>query len=297
MQGSSIGAEQRMAEIEIRCERTLGPTEPSDLHTSLSAGLHKQFKEPDFKAIASVMQNQMYSAAFAKDSEKEDSNAFDMTMMQQMMPGATAEEMPEEMKMLMQGANGFDAMSYVNKSKTMAPMSPFNKSATPVAALFKSELLPGAYTRRVAEADLPVEGRISSHYGDRTHPVSGHHHFHSGVDIAAPLGTAIKAPWQGKVVYVGNVSGFGANTVIMAHPETAQKDGKIVYSIFGHNDSVNVAVGDTVAKGDSFATVGSEGRSTGPHLHWETRVAEPGLAGKDIFKHEVSMTVNPLKFC
>ncbi len=297
MQGSSIGAEQRMAEIEIRCERALGPIEQPDTHASLANGLHKQFKEPDFKAIAAVMQNQMYSAAFAKDTDKEENNAFDMTMMQQMMPGATAEELPAEMQTLMQGTNGLDAMSYINKSKTMAPMSPFNKSAAPVVAPFKSELLPGAYTDKVTEAELPVDGRISSHYGDRTHPVNGHHHFHSGVDIAAPLGTAIKAPWQGKVVYIGNVSGFGANTVIMAHPETAQKDGKIVYSIFGHNDSVSAAVGDVINKGDSFATVGSEGRSTGPHLHWETRLAEPGLAGKDIFKHEVSMTVNPLKFC
>ncbi len=289
MQGSSIGAEQRIREIELRCERALGPVIDQDAHQSLATGLHRQFKEPDFKALAATMQNQMYAAALGDDKEKQESNIFDMTMMQN-MSGATAEEMPAEMQMLMQGSVGFDAKSYINKSQNLKPISPL-----PAKSMI-NELLPGAYTNKVAEANLPVEGRISSHYGERVNPVTGHQHFHSGVDIAAPMGSAITAPWDGEVVYVGKVSGFGANTVVMAHPATAQADGKIVYSIFGHNQSVSVAAGDKVAKGTNFATVGSEGRSTGPHLHWETRLAEPGLSGKDVFKHEVAMTVNPLKF-
>lgn len=294
MQGSPIAAEQRMQEIELRCERALGPVEKQGLLDSLSGSLHKQFKEPDFRSIAATMQNQLFAAALDDGKEADKVNGFDMTMLQG-MPGAipsASEEISPEMQMLMQGISGkpagFNPSTYINKSQ--APV------VEKTAPKLTSELLPGAYTTKVAEADLPVDGRISSHYGDRTHPVNGHHHFHSGVDIAAPLGSAIKAPWEGKVVYVGNVSGFGPNTVIMSHPETAQKDGKIVYSIFGHNNSVKVAVGDTVQKGDSFATVGSEGRSTGPHLHWETRLAEPGLEGKDIFKEHVAMTVNPLKF-
>ncbi len=290
MQGSPIAAEQRMQELELRCERALGPIENQGALEGLTKSLHKQFKEPDFKAIAASMQNQMYSAAFDDGKDDKETSAFDMTMLQS-LPGSlpkASEEMGPEMQLLMQGLSG--------KPVDYNPATFINKSAAPAAPKMINELLPGAYTDKVREADLPVDGRISSHYGDRTHPVNGHHHFHSGVDIAAPLGSAIKAPWEGKVVYVGNVSGFGANTVIMAHPETAQKDGKIVYSIFGHNHSVNVAAGDIVAKGDSFATVGSEGRSTGPHLHWETRLAEPGLQGKDIFKEQISMTVNPLKF-
>jgi|GEM_PF-2635165 len=288
MQGSSIGAEQRMREIEVRCERALGANiEPAAAGTTLAKGLHRNYAEPDFKALAASMQNQMYAAAFNDNKEKQDSNVFDMTMMQ-MLPGMTG-EMPAEMQMLLKGNNGIDAMSYVNKSQAVSPVAP-SKSMI-------NEILPGAYTNKVAEADLPVAGRISSHYGERNNPVTGHHHFHSGVDIAAPMGAPINAPWDGEVVYVGNVSGFGANTVVMAHPATAQADGKIVYSIFGHNSAVSASVGDKIAKGQSFASVGSEGRSTGPHLHWETRVAEPGLQGKDIFKHEVSVTVNPLKFC
>lgn len=155
----------------------------------------------------------------------------------------------------------------------------------------------------VKSATLPVQGRVSSqfsnmHAGDhgRLDPVSGHRHSHMGVDIAAAKGSPIESPWSGQVTYVGKVDGFGKGTVIVAHPETRQPDGKILYSVFGHNDQVFVKPGDQIGKGQVFATVGSDGHSTGPHLHWETRWAQPNVRGKDIFKSEIAMAVDPLSF-
>ena len=59
--------------------------------------------------------------------------------------------------------------------------------------------------------------------------------------------------------------------MIVAHENQVQADGKILYSVFGHNDKAFVKVGEQVRAGEIFATVGSEGRSTGPHVHYEVR--------------------------
>ncbi len=289
MQGSAIGAEQRIQAIELRCEQALGPIATQDSHQRLSKGLHKNFKEPDFRAVASMMQNQMYAANFSKDEDDKSSinNIFDMTMMQETLGVPLSEPFSQSVI-----PNPPESRAASLSERTMLDSQ--NKTLLGISATLKSELLAGAGAPELA--DMPVEGRISSFYGDRSHPLSGHHHFHNGLDIAAPLGTEIKAPWEGKVVYVGQLSGFGSNTVIMEHPNTLREDGKLMYSVFGHNQSVSVKTGDLVPKGESFATVGSEGRSTGPHLHWETRLAKPGLKAKDLFKQEISMTVDPLKF-
>ena len=144
------------------------------------------------------------------------------------------------------------------------------------------------------QMQFPLQGRISSDYGQRVHPITGHTDFHNGVDIAAEQGSAIRAPYDGRVSFVGDVPGFGENTVIVAHENQRQADGKILYSVFGHNQDVFVQEGQQVNQGEIFATVGNEGHSTGPHLHWETRYAPPGLSGTQIFEQHLSMTVDPL---
>lgn len=153
--------------------------------------------------------------------------------------------------------------------------------------------------KRFSLAHFPVQGRVSSNFDNhhgRVDPISGHRHHHLGVDIAAERGSPIQAPWSGEVVHVGNARGFGQNTVVVAHHETKQADGKILYSVFGHNDASFVSVGDQIAKGQTIATVGNEGHSTGPHLHWETRWAMPGLKGNDIFAEKQSLATNPLHY-
>ena len=100
---------------------------------------------------------------------------------------------------------------------------------------------------------------ISSHFGDRTNPISGKHEFHDGVDIAYPKGTPIDAIGSGVVIAVNGKSGYG-NSVEIDHG-----NGKT--SFYGHCNTVAVTVGQQINAGDVIATVGSTGYSTGPHLH------------------------------
>ncbi len=109
----------------------------------------------------------------------------------------------------------------------------------------------------------PVTGRVTSNFGVRTDPLNGQQRSHHGIDIAAPRGTPIGAAAAGKVVFVGPRGGYG-NTVIIE-----QTDGK--QTLYAHADQLLVNVGETVQAGQPIATVGSTGRSTGPHLHFEVR--------------------------
>ncbi len=152
-------------------------------------------------------------------------------------------------------------------------------------------------------AHFPVKGKVSSHFSDmsqghagRSHPISGHKHSHMGVDIAARQGAPIQSPWAGQVAYVGNIKGMGSQSVIVAHPQTVQPDGKILYSVFGHNDKATVNPGDFLSKGETLGQVGSKGHSTGPHLHWETRWADPKIDPRDLFKASASIAKDPLSF-
>lgn len=111
--------------------------------------------------------------------------------------------------------------------------------------------------------DDVVDGRISSDFGPRVDPLTHAHSFHHGIDIAAPRGTPIHAVAGGRVVAAGPAGSYG-NLV-----EIESADG--VRFRYAHTDDVMVAVGDVVDAGATIATVGSTGRSTGPHLHLEVR--------------------------
>ncbi len=118
----------------------------------------------------------------------------------------------------------------------------------------------------VTSGSWPVPGysRISSPYGYRIHPVTGASSIHTGIDIPAPTGTPVTAYDSGTVIYSG-VQGTYGNTVMIRH-----NDGKV--TLYAHNSALNVSVGQTVQKGQVVAKIGSTGRSTGPHLHFEIRV-------------------------
>jgi murein DD-endopeptidase MepM/ murein hydrolase activator NlpD len=113
---------------------------------------------------------------------------------------------------------------------------------------------------------LPLaRATMTSHYGMRTHPVLGGRRMHEGVDLAAPRGTPVYAPADG---YVQKASEFGSygNFIEMEH-------GGNIETRYGHLSGYAVAAGDQVHKGQLIGYVGSTGRSTGPHLHYEVRVA------------------------
>lgn len=120
----------------------------------------------------------------------------------------------------------------------------------------------------------PVRGWMSSKFGFRTSPFSGRRVFHEGLDIAARYGLDVRATAKGIVVFAGEKVGYG-NIVTIDH-------GYGYVTRYGHNSSLTVKVGDKVDKGDVIAKVGSTGRSTGPHVHYEVLVN--------------GIPVNPLKF-
>lgn len=109
----------------------------------------------------------------------------------------------------------------------------------------------------------PVSGQITSEYGWRDDPFKTEKGWHAGMDIAAAEGDSVSACWDGTVVFAGVRGGYG-NMVEVAHPGGWK-------SIYGHLRSYSVRPGDTVRAGGKIAEVGSTGRSTGPHLHFELR--------------------------
>ena len=113
---------------------------------------------------------------------------------------------------------------------------------------------------------MPVEGvRLSSDYGMRTHPVLGGRRGHKGVDLAGPVGTPILATADGMISKAEWFSSYGLYVSI--------EHGGDLQTRYGHMSRLNVAAGQAVRKGDVIGFIGSTGRSTGPHLHYEVRVA------------------------
>ncbi|MEJ2565897.1 MAG: M23 family metallopeptidase [Gammaproteobacteria bacterium] len=105
------------------------------------------------------------------------------------------------------------------------------------------------------------DGWISSYYGYRTNPFSGGREWHPGVDIAGKMGEPVVAVAAGIVTYAGKDGGYG-NLVQINH-------GNGFVTRYGHNSKVLVKVGETVSKGQEISLMGSTGRSTGPHVHFE----------------------------
>lgn len=110
----------------------------------------------------------------------------------------------------------------------------------------------------------PVNGWVTSGFGSRISPFTGQKVPHKGVDLASPIGTPIRAPADGVVIFSGAKAGFG-NFVMIAH-------GNGVVSRYGHNAQNMVQPGQKIKRGEQIATVGMTGRTTGPHLHYEVLV-------------------------
>ena len=113
---------------------------------------------------------------------------------------------------------------------------------------------------------MPVDAvRQTSNFGMRWHPVLGGRRAHKGIDLSAPTGTPVHATADGMV---GRAEWFSSYGLFVA-----LEHGGALQTRYGHMSRLNVAAGQVVHKGDVIGYVGSTGRSTGPHLHYEVRIA------------------------
>ena len=110
---------------------------------------------------------------------------------------------------------------------------------------------------------FPVFGKITSKFGYRRDPFSGKIDFHRGIDIKAPYRTPVRATANGRVIYAGWLGPYG-KTVVIKHKYGYQ-------TLYGHLSKIKVRAGQRVKEGQIIGYVGSTGRSTGPHLHYEIR--------------------------
>jgi murein DD-endopeptidase MepM/ murein hydrolase activator NlpD len=108
--------------------------------------------------------------------------------------------------------------------------------------------------------DPPVQGRLSSPFGLRRVFNGEPRNPHSGLDFAAPTGTPVRSPADGRILLIGDYY-FNGRTIFIDH-------GQGVISMFCHLSEINGLPGDVVKRGDFVGKVGNTGRSTGPHLHW-----------------------------
>jgi murein DD-endopeptidase MepM/ murein hydrolase activator NlpD len=111
----------------------------------------------------------------------------------------------------------------------------------------------------------PVSGKLESGVGGRRNPFGGRgFEYHEGQDIDAQYGTPVQVAAPGRVVIAGWQRGYG-NVVYVDH-------GRGISTRYGHLSAIDVAVGQMVSRGQTIGLVGSTGRSTGPHLHYEVRI-------------------------
>jgi len=130
---------------------------------------------------------------------------------------------------------------------------PHTSSAPPAASLDEAG--------DIAASLLPAPARVSSAFGFREDPLDGKWRFHRGLDLAAPEGAPVRAPLGGRVVFAGHERGYG-NTVVIEHSRELR-------TRYAHLGSMSVRTGDAVADEQDIGSVGTTGRSTGAHLHFE----------------------------
>ncbi len=129
-------------------------------------------------------------------------------------------------------------------------------------SVLETLLMSRSLTERVMPSGRPIQdGWLSSRYGKRNDPFTGKQDFHHGLDFAGKQGSEVVAVGDGVVNWAGKRSGYG-NLVEVNH-------GNGYVTRYGHNQKNLVKAGDTVKKGQLIALMGSTGRSTGPHVHFE----------------------------
>jgi len=167
-------------------------------------------------------------------------------------------------------AEAFPAGGEVHSSIDSPPVITVSKASDGLGAPIALRPKPSASTDAATSGKmelprgLPVAARaLTSRFGMRSHPVLGGRRMHSGVDLAAPSGSPVASPAAGVVTFANWNGGYGL-LVVVDH-------GTGVQTRFGHLSRLLVSAGQRVDRGQLLGLVGSTGRSTGPHLHYEMR--------------------------
>lgn len=178
---------------------------------------------------------------------------------QAMLAGAEAEAMGGPLELLATGANGHIDPRFERLGLSLARMSALERSL---------EGIP-----QVLPASAPM---ITSSYGYRRDPFTGRGAMHSGLDFKGPIGAPIYAAAKGVVTFVGRKSGYG-NVVEVSH-------GNGLMTRYAHMSRFATTVGTKVEAGDIIGAIGSTGRSTGPHLHFEVRINDRAIDPRPFLK-------------
>jgi len=132
----------------------------------------------------------------------------------------------------------------------------------------------------------PVQGPITSSFGEREDPFNGEGAFHKGIDISAPKGTPIRASADGVVETAAMENGYGREVLI--------DHGHGMKTLYGHMSGFTVTEGQSVVRGQVIGYVGSSGRSTGCHLHYEVQInGTPVNPHKYLRTTLADLTTNP----
>ena len=155
-----------------------------------------------------------------------------------------------------------DSGSSVDMESVLTQLNSELQSREQQLALLEDVIMRSELKKEATPAGRPIgKGWISSYYGKRTDPFTGKLEMHKGMDFAGKAGSEIKAVASGVVTWSGSRYGYG-NLVEINH-------GNGYVTRYGHNDKILVEVGDTIERGQPISLMGSTGRSTGPHVHFE----------------------------
>jgi|SRR5690554_3205525 len=133
---------------------------------------------------------------------------------------------------------------------------------------------------------MPAQGRISGVYGSQRIFNGTPRNPHFGLDIAAPTGSPVYAPWSGQVILAENDLFYSGGTLIIDH-------GYGVTSTYIHLHKLHVKVGDEIQQGDQIAEIGATGRVTGPHLDWRINWRHERLDPALVIEHFSASATNP----
>ena len=235
-----------------------------NMHTRLENQDNKlEMQKKQIKHFAEIINDLKYQIVYLNNFEKKIRTVAKIDMTTQKSAFGVGGNIPEDL----------DPNAAITKQSTTL-IREMNSQAEQLknAALYQEKrfgiLLESLEERRDLLASTPsikpTKGWVSSSFGYRVSPFTGAKEFHRGIDIANHLGTKIMAPATGLVIFTGKRGGYGV-TLTLDHSHG-------MVTRYAHLKKVLVEEGDLVKRGDVIAIMGSTGRSTGPHLHYEVRL-------------------------